>query len=239
MPHARHVVRTLSFAVLAAAALPAPAAIIYNCRSTTPSSIFVISDIDEASSFVELPGIPQFREFESRVGDQITFAGTDRLVTNFTTRLTAFSGISTGLTIAVELSIYESVAGLPGALLWSGVNPSVVIPGGPSLATAEAVFAPNIVLPNTVCFAIGFTSIVRLAGESRTMGVASHSSPSIGSSPVTTIHQLSADNSWFIEDISNQVGGLFRNVDARVEAIPAPSSLAILAFVVAAVRRRR
>lgn len=225
--------------ILGAFVPSASGTVIYNCRSTTPSSIFVIADGDETSSFTELPGLPTDREFESRVGDLITFAGNDRLVTNFSTRLTAFGGTPRGFAVAVELSIYESSGGLPGALLWSGVNPNVVIPASPQLVSVEAMFTPNIMLPDTVCFAIGFTNIVRVSGETRIMGVATHSAPTIGSSPVTTIHQLSADNTWFIEDINQMSGGIFRNVEARVEAIPAPATIAALFLALPFSRRRR
>ena len=217
----------------------AHSAIIYQCRAPTPSAVWIINDLDESSSLTELPGTPQEREFESRVGDSITFAGTDRFVTSFSTRLLAFGGVNRGITANVELSIFENSGGLPGNLLWSGVTPGVTIPAQPSFGAVDAVFSPNMVLPDTVCFAVAFTSIVLVAGESRAFGVGTYSNPTVGSSPVTTIHQLSADNSWFVQDNSTLAGGIFRNVEARVEAIPGPATASCIAASVFLIGRRR
>ena len=56
---------------------------------------------------------------------------------------------------------------------------------------------------------------------------------------MTTIHQLSADGSWFIEDISTTASGIFRHIDARVEAIPSPAAgFPALVLLFAGGRRR-
>ena len=56
---------------------------------------------------------------------------------------------------------------------------------------------------------------------------------------ITTLHQLSADNSWMTQDNSTLGGGIFRHVEARVEAIPSPAASGTLAALALACRRRR
>ncbi len=214
-------------------------AIIYDARGPG-NSIAIIADRDEPDSFTELvpPGSGP-REAESRTGDRITFAGTDRFVTRFSTRLQAFSGTPQGITLGVQLSMYEvGAGGLPGALIWQGVSAPV------SLATnvpVEAVFTPNVLVPNSICFAIGLTSVTVAPMDIRSFGVVTTAQTQVGFSPLTRLGQLSATGVWSITDQTGQNGGVFHHLEARVEAVPSPGTAAgmILAGGVVWNRRRR
>lgn len=237
MTHLRPIV--LGSFALGLAAARSPAAVIYQAREVRPSAALIIAELDESSSSAEITTGPVARENEQRVGDSITFAGADRFVTRFDTRMMAFGGVAAGLALDVELSIYTNVAGLPGPLLWSGVAPGVAIPITSGIASIDASFAPNLTLPDSVCFGIAFTGIARAPSESRTFGVSTSSLASIGSSPNTILRQRSADGVWFSDDLSFTAGGIFRHVEARVEAVPAPHAAAIAAILFALWTRRR
>lgn len=226
-------------ALALAAALPTHAAIIYQARAATPSAAHIIADPDEPNSFDEITIEPPAREYDRRVGDTITFAGTDRFVTRFDARIIAFSGVAAGLALDVELTIYTNVGGLPGTALWSGIAPGVTLPNS-TISSIDASFTPNITVPDSICFGIAFTAITRSPNESRIFGASSTNFVSIGSSPNTILRQRSADGVWFAEDLGTGGGGIFRNVEARVEAVPAPSTAAIpLALFAHRTRRRR
>lgn len=221
---------------------PAIGAVIYQSRRpplATTHGTLGIADADETSSFDELPGSPSSREFLSRVGDQITFSGSDRYLTRFSTRLVAAGESASVSTIDVMLTLYENNGGIPGSLIWTGTTAATMPPTGAFGTFAEVVFAPNVIVPNSICYGIAFTSILHSGGVTRSIGVLVGGDATIGSSPNTVLEQLSADGSWSMRDLSS-VGAIFRNVDAVVEAVPPPAGgLPLVCFSVVLRRKRR
>lgn len=225
-------------------------AVVYQARETVPQGTHVISDLGEASSFLETvtPG-----EARSRVGDRITLAGTDRYVTTFSTRVGSFSTrAAAGLEVDVELSLYASVptagglggasGSLPGALLWRGVVAGVVVPArGTGIAqTAEVVFSPLVTVPDTMFFAVGFTAVRGGASDPRDVGVLGSTSVSVGSSPGGVVEEAGDGGVWSVPVYSVQTAA-FRHVDAVVVAVPGPGAagLGVIACAVVGVRQRR
>lgn len=228
----------LTLGVVGSLSASSGAAIIYDARGPGNSTV-LIAERDEPDSLTELtpPGSGP-RETDSRAGDRITFAGTDRFVTRFTTRVQAFNGSPVGITLGVQLSMYEvGAGGLPGALIWQG-NASPV-----SLASnspVEAVFTPDVIVPDAICFGVGFYSIVVAPRDSRVFGVVSTARTQVGTSPTTRIRQDTGSGLWVIEDQTDQFGGAFHHIEARVEAIPSPGSATTLfAACIPLARRRR
>ncbi|MBY0312067.1 MAG: hypothetical protein K2W85_08360 [Phycisphaerales bacterium] len=214
------------------------AAIIYDARGPGNATV-LIAERDEPDSLTELtpPGSGP-REIDSRAGDRITFAGTDRFVTRFTTRVQAFNGSPVGITLGLQLSMFEvGAGGLPGALIWQGNASPVSLT---SNAPVEAVFTPNVFVQNSICFGIAFTSVAVAPTDFRSFGVVSTALNQVGSSPTTRIRQATATGLWAIEDQTNQFNGIFHHIEARVEAVPSPgTATAILAASMAIARRRR
>lgn len=223
---------TLAGVAAAAPASFAGAAIIYNSQAaTSPGGVYFINEVDETSSAMEQPGSATEREFDIRAGDSITFAGTDRFVTSFAVRLWSFTTPASPISTDVELTIYSSVAGLPGSVLWSGTVGGVAIGGTTAI---PVVFAPNLTLPNSVCFAVALNNI----SATRMFGPSGASFATVGSSPSTVLRQSTSTLAWRTEVVP---GGL-QQMEARVEAVPAPAAVVVFAcagFAGPGRRRRR
>jgi hypothetical protein len=208
----------------------AHATVVYNSRTTSPNGIFIINEVDESSSFNERPnGVGEQREFDCRVGDVITLAGTDRFVTEFTTRLWSFAPASP-ITTDVELTLYQNASNLPGAVIWSGTLTGISVAGTTPI---DVTFNPNVVVPDTLCFGIAFPSLT----TSRAFGPLASGFVLVGSSPLYTVRQDTATQAWR----QDPLGTPFFHVDARVTAVPSPGMGAVAALVLPAVvsRRRR
>jgi hypothetical protein len=214
---------------LALATGTAGADIVYQNYSPTSPGVFIVSDPDEMDSTVELPGPVTAREFDSRIGDDITLTGTSRFVTQFDVRVWAISGLSVppGWHTDVQLTLYQNVGGLPGTALWTGTALNV---SQPALSFVEVRFTPNITVSNSLIFAMAFSNTVPGAAFGPT---SSASSPSIGTSALGALAQDTASQQWRIVDY----GSNFRGVQARVTAVPTPGTLAV--FVVACLSTRR
>ena len=218
-------------AAVGASASFAPAGIVYNSLAANQQAagIVVCADPDETDSRVELPGSPTAREFDAQVGDAITLAGTDRFVTNFTVRLAAYQPTASTASANLELNIYTSAGGLPGSLLWTGTS-GVVFPS--SLNGVDVSFTPNITVPGSLVFSVAFSAISN-AGL-RPMGAATASLVQTGSSGANIVVQDTATQAWR----TASYGSAFENVQARIVAVPAPSTAALLTAAACAFRRR-
>lgn len=228
-----HTVTALALSL--AAASPALGAIVYQARSTPATGVLIICEPDETDSAIELAGGPIARETDSRIGDTITLAGTDRYVTSFSTRLWAFDQPFTNtITLDVELTLYQNAAGLPGAAIWSGTLSAISFTGNQPRIIA---FQPNVFVPNSLCFSLAYHNIVQTGGL-RTFGVVGSfgpAGPAFGSSTQGFIRQDTATQAWRTDN--PLVGGLTQ-IDAVIEAVPTPSTLAIAIPVFAVVLRR-
>ncbi len=222
---ARSLAAAMTFIITAAHA--ASGSIVYNSRNPLPLGIFIINEADENSSFQELPG-PFEREWDCRQGDVITLAGTDRFVTQFSTRLWSTEGQGATVTTDVELTLYTRAGNLPGEVIWSGTLSNIVISG---TTMREVVFNPHVTVPDTLCFAVSFTNIA----ATRRFGVVSSQSNLVGTSGLGTIRQDSATLAW--REFAGPNDG-FRHVDAQITAIPSPAALAVLPLVLLTKRRR-
>lgn len=227
------------FSVLGAAS--AHAAIVYNSfrAGTTADGILINCDPDETDSRVELPGTPNEREFDSRVGDVITLATTDRFVTQFEIRAWAIGLGGPSALTDIELTIYSVNAGTPSSPLWTGILSAVTLPGSNSPTTLS--FAPNIEVPSTIAFGVAFANVT---ANGRSFGLATQSqSPTVGSSTTGIIAQDTSSGLWQTRFTNpNDLGGSFRQVQARVNAVPIPaptSAFAIMSGILAATRSLR
>lgn len=219
---------------LAVAALSAPALadVVYNSQLANPSTagVAILTDPDENSSWNELPGGPA-REFDCRIGDSVTLAGTARYVTGFSVRLGGFFGHNVVATADMELNIYANIGGLPGTLLWTATQTGVVLPTNNTVVDVN--FAPNITVPDSLIFTIGFPNVVN--PDQRTMGLACYQSVFVGSSGSDLVLQDTATGVW-----RNQMYGTpFQNVQAKITAVPAPASLIALGAPLLVAGRRR
>ncbi|HYE62403.1 MAG TPA: hypothetical protein VD997_10430 [Phycisphaerales bacterium] len=221
----------LCTAITAIVAAPsAHGAIVYSARQANPAGVLLINEPDERSSFFEVSG--SGREVDCRVGDAVTLAGTDRFVTEFSTRLWSFQSPASPVTLDVELTLYHLSGGVPGAPIWSGTRTGVVLP---TTSAVEVVFNPGVTVPDSLCFAIAFTNIV----GTRQFGVVAAQFASVGSSPLHTLFQSTATQEWRQDVGLNPGSDVFDHVDARITAVPAPGAIAASALLLIPRRRRR
>jgi hypothetical protein len=210
--------------------------VIFNNRMPQAQGFLGVVDPGETSSFSETGPLPPNGEIDSRLGDVITFGGpaTDRFVTSFSTRLWSFEQPVTPITVSVELSLYTVLNNLPNQLLWQGTVSNVL------LSTNQPVivnFAPNLLVPDTIAFGIGFPSV----SGTRSFGVVSSTGlvpGRVGTSPATTLLQDTATQAWRVQNLGQQFGGIFNDAEALVVATPSPGTATLLAIALPVLRRR-
>jgi hypothetical protein len=229
--------RAVPAAVAALFAIPSVQAEIVYSAFRTPllnGGCWVLNDhqIGETDSGVELPG---GLENDVRTGQAITLAGTSRFVTAFTVR--NFSFASTTVTMGMTLTMYESVGGLPGAELWSG-RQTLTSPGAGVGHTVDVTYTPNILVPDSIVFGIALDSISGQPTNQAQGPAYQHLTlPTIGSADDRVLIQDSTTLQW-APDPTSPPGENY--LQARIEAIPAPSTvMGVGALCLAFVRRRR
>jgi hypothetical protein len=156
-------------------------------------------------------------------GDEITAAGTDRLVTELDVGIDGQSNPGNGVFVA-KLFANDGQSGQPGSLLWESGYTNATFPGGATTLTFDV---PQVLVPDTFTWMVYCVSSVGGPPAVLTAGA-----PTVGTHDV----------GWFYvpydgwgEDESAHV--------AEIDAIPEPSSLLLTALGVAALwvggRRRR
>jgi hypothetical protein len=162
----------------------------------------------------------QYTPYE-QMGDQVTLAGADRLVTTFEIVLS-----STQPTVldSVELRLYEIDDGLPADVsFWSGMLTNVVVDGPTMITFADM----DILVPDEFVWVT--------SADSLTAGMATYDPPTIGSSE-RWFWDLDPDYGW----LRLNFGDTAANFGARIHAVPEPGSLALFGMsMVIAIRRRR
>jgi hypothetical protein len=192
---------------------------------------------------MEVPGGP---ETSSQIAQRIVLAGSDRLITQFELRMWALapqqgsSGGDTSVRADLTLRLYSPFptgARLPSQLLWEGtITDVVMMPTADALAGPVTVtFAPNVVVPDTLWFAISHANISNQNGP---MGIAYELPTSSGIGAVNTTWALQDTNlgAWFPD-----FAGPSPTMQGRVTAIPsvfAAVPLGVLTLALAARRMR-
>jgi hypothetical protein len=150
-------------------------------------------DLGETGSTDEAPGGV---ETEARVGQLITFAGTNRFLTTFQTQLLIpFQMPNTTLTLGVTASIRESIGGVPGALIWSG-RVELASSGPASQHSVPIEFTPNVMVPDSVVITLEYDSITNEAGS--TLGFyLSQALPTVGAAGTELLSQDSLSLEWY------------------------------------------
>ncbi len=162
-----------------------------------------------------------------RYGDQITLAGTERVLAEFS--FAYYSDYAASRALAFELYANDGFGGAPGTLLYSD---SYDIVRGTSGVDVTIPFIPDFgdLLPDTFTWTVQF-------GGSGTAGLLIADPPTIGSSR-DEFWELQSSG-WSLQKVG---GGHTSNFEAKVTAIavpePLPLTLAALGFAVAAVAMR-
>jgi len=201
--------------------------------NTPVQAIAITSEFGEASSTHELPG---GFENESQVAQRITLAGTSRHITTLEVRIGGFrsSPFQQNATLTTTVRFFNVVNGLPGTELWSGTAADVSV-GQWNSPGAILTFQPNTTVPNTFFLSWGFDSIAGQAPQAQ-LGLSSQiTNPSIGQADPLWAVQETATGVWS----NDPFGPAPLDFQARINAIPAPGTGAVMLTLVYAVRRRR
>jgi len=217
-------------ASIAAAGL-ANGELIYSRWSGTNAPESTIAVIHEPGETTSRDELPNGLEFEAQNAQRLIFAGTSRMVTSLELKFAGFIGLPGFADLGVIVRFYDGSGSSPGAEIWSGVaNVAVsrtIAPG--TLVT----FAPNVLVPDSVFLAFEVTSVAN-QGTAQLGLACSMSPPTIGQS----------DPNWAVELTDTGEWSTFRPTPsmyflARVNAIPAPWSGAMLGVLLLARRRAR
>jgi hypothetical protein len=144
-------------------------------------------------------------------GDEITLAGTDRLVTEFTFLYHAYSSLPNDASGVIRFRSNDGSGGAPGTLIYQS-NPFLVFVGDHT----QTLGGLSVVVPDTFTWTVKWTNSGEAWGNA---GLVSYSPPTIG---------FSADDYW------NDLGGTWykytavSNFYAQVEAAPVPEPTTML-----------
>jgi hypothetical protein len=169
----------------------------------------------ETASAVEAAG---GSENEARLGQMVTFAGTNRFLTLWEAWVYFPAQASGTRSARLIASIHEvGAGGLPGAVIWSGM---AIAESGPGADHAVPVMlTPNVVVPNSVVITFEYDSVV---GEAPNSGIglgvylnSAQASVGMGSSQILTQDSTSlqwaaypaSPNSYFVRSIMRAEAG--------------------------------
>jgi hypothetical protein len=183
---------------------------------------------DNTSNPVSSGGQQLFYPSANEFGDQITLAGTDRTLSQFTFYY-YFSGASPGGSAVIHFYENTGAGGSPNAASFYNSDPITLSPGYNN-QTIDFSSASPVTLPNSFTWTIQFSS---LGGNQA--GLLVYGPPTVGSS--FTDFWENSGGTWSTMGITGQPSADFA---ARVTAVPEPGTLAIgaLALLIGAVRFR-
>lgn len=143
-------------------------------------------------------------------GDEITVAGTDRVVTGLDIGIFSQNGIFPNGTpgsviFQGELYANDGASGQPGTLLWQSADMTIDYPGGCSMVTFNV---PQVVVPTTFTWAVDYVETFDTPP-----GLTTANAPTVGS--YLTCWFRSPGYAWTPASA---------DLTAQIEAIPEPSS---------------
>jgi hypothetical protein len=169
----------------------------------------------------------------NEVGDQITFDGSARNLTNFTFQFWA-DNMAAGATVQIRFYLNDGVGGTPLTQIWQNTYTF-----GSGLTTSGATLSyDNSLLNDLYVAANGLTWTAQFSdlGEGGTAGVAIYTPPVIGGN--FSDYWENDNGTWLLK--TNAIGSM--DFGATVGAVPEPSTFALCALGAAglvALRRRR
>jgi hypothetical protein len=144
------------------------------------------------------------------LGNEITVAGTDRVVTELEVGIFSQNGIFPNGTpgsvvFTAELYANDGAGGQPGSLLWQSADVGVDYPGGCSMVTFNV---PQVVVPGTFTWTVDYV-------------LTADTSPGLTTAPAPTIGSYIVG--WF-RGQNSEWGQATADLTAQIEAIPEPST---------------
>lgn len=165
---------------------------------------------------------------EAEWGDGATLAATDRVVTRISLMIHAVDGDHSS---DVRVRLFEGGddgLNLPGAMLWeSELFEQMNILEGSNLYDFDI---PNVTVPDSLTWTLKLSNV---GGSKGTVGPRFMDPPVVGSSQ-EHFWQRTAQGTWF-----RGFAHLYPNFGARIEAVPEPGTLVLLAFAAALLLRNR
>ena len=154
---------------------------------------------------------------DSTVGDEVTLAGSDRQATAFDVTIYLSAGSTADAT--VKFFANDGAFGKPGSLLYS--SSSITLAAGQNSYGIDLTTVLNgpVVLPDTFTWAVSFSGLS--GGEEA--GLYHYGGPSVGSSAAD--HWADTGAGW---ELLNTGAGFSDNFAAKVQAVPEPTTLALL-----------
>ncbi len=170
---------------------------------------------------------------DKTVGDEITLAGTARTVTTFDFSYFLSAAPSGNETAVVKFFANDGASGKPGTLLY--FSPSFGLEPSPTGINSINISDLTVSVPDTFTWAVTFSGLS--GGEEA--GLVHYFGPSVGSSAAD--HWEGTDDANL--GLFNTGSGFSDNFAAKVQAVPEPTTLALLSVGAAglfmAARRRK